>query len=390
MFFKYIFNLNKIGVCPFGEAFVDSPLGDLNKDGNIDNSSVLNEWRTEVGLPENLYGYATQYRLHRYAECSNAGLCNREEGICECFPGFEGSACQRHSCPSANSEICSGNGICLPSTILVEMNNKPKSWEYDKFPVCKCDNGWSGIDCSRRDCPKGFDPVHQRLEYTITFGLFGESDGRSEKYTTPPYHFNIIYDHMKYETITLIPRDISRCYPVAGALDPGFLAEISEEIKRAIHVVPDFTQTTVSAVCGAFNRVKGEKLDKEPTPSTGGKETKGIIVTIKLKYTDYERFYKNGFQFTVHSEKPLKDDHQLDEDVTELKDKNIDLTTLISNSSAERKDSDGKEVTDDENIVANYLDECSKRGICDTQTGLCKCFDGYAGSACENQRSIAL
>lgn len=32
---------------------------------------------------------------HVNAECSNAGICNRGSGQCECFNGFTGHACQR-------------------------------------------------------------------------------------------------------------------------------------------------------------------------------------------------------------------------------------------------------------------------------------------------------
>lgn len=389
MFAKYIFNLIKIGVCPFGEAFVDSPLGDLNKDGLIDSTNVLNEWRTKVGIAENLEGYASKYRLHRYAECSNAGLCNREQGVCECFAGYEGSACQRHSCPTSNSEICSGNGMCLPSTILASLNKKDMSWEYEKFPVCKCDNGWSGIDCSKRNCPKGFDPVHERLEYSLTFGLIGDKIENTDKYIAPKYHFNIVYDHMKYTSITLIPRDISACYPEAGTLDVGFLAEISEEIKRAIHIVPDFTQTTVSAHCDMFDRATGEKYDgKVDTIPTGNGNSKyrymkGVNVTISLKYTDYDKFFKNGFQFTVHSEEELSENYQLDkDDVNGNLKQPVDLKTLISNSKEYK--------INGEKILTEYLAECGQRGLCQADTGLCKCFDGYSGTACETQRSIAL
>lgn len=45
---------------------------------------------------------------HALAECSNSGLCNRDTGVCECFPGFTGSACQRTKCPGD----CSGHGKC--------------------------------------------------------------------------------------------------------------------------------------------------------------------------------------------------------------------------------------------------------------------------------------
>ena len=46
---------------------------------------------------------------HSLAECSNAGLCNRDTGKCECFDGYTGLACQRCICPCPllGIEICS-------------------------------------------------------------------------------------------------------------------------------------------------------------------------------------------------------------------------------------------------------------------------------------------
>ena len=46
---------------------------------------------------------------HYYMECSNQGLCDRSSGVCECFDGYSGRACQRQACP----EDCSGHGVCL-------------------------------------------------------------------------------------------------------------------------------------------------------------------------------------------------------------------------------------------------------------------------------------
>ena len=48
---------------------------------------------------------------HFHMECSNSGVCNRgyEDGVCECFPGYTGAACERMECP----DDCSGHGVCL-------------------------------------------------------------------------------------------------------------------------------------------------------------------------------------------------------------------------------------------------------------------------------------
>jgi hypothetical protein len=51
---------------------------------------------------------------HAPAECSNRGICDRTSGTCMCQNGFSGSACDRLTCPVDDSgRVCSGNGLCL-------------------------------------------------------------------------------------------------------------------------------------------------------------------------------------------------------------------------------------------------------------------------------------
>lgn len=35
------------------------------------------------------------------------------------------------------------------------------------------------------------------------------------------------------------------------------------------------------------------------------------------------------------------------------------------------------------------LDYCSRRGICDFDTGICECFSGYDGLRCNDRNAIA-
>jgi len=131
------------------------------------------------------YPDALSQEGHFYMECSNKGLCNRDDGTCECFPGYEGTACQRTSCPNA----CSGHGVCDNIKELAEdredgdlskgayaMNGYASEhagigdlsgvgtqiyalWDKTFTMGCKCDPGYTGSDCSLKLCRYGIDPL---------------------------------------------------------------------------------------------------------------------------------------------------------------------------------------------------------------------------------------
>lgn len=95
--------------------------------------------------------------LHPWVECSNKGTCDRKTGVCSCFPGYDGIACQRTTCPSN----CNGRGYCFPQKILATKAGRiySKPWDAKKNVGCVCDPGYRGPACEFQECPSGMDPL---------------------------------------------------------------------------------------------------------------------------------------------------------------------------------------------------------------------------------------
>jgi len=158
--------------CQFGLAHVDSPKGDLDSSNGplsgpgvnvVEFSSVYPAGTSEqfpqmIGTDDAVIDNTGHY----YMECSNKGLCDRGAGVCECFPGYEGSACQRASCPVGNGGMCSGHGTCHTIREIADYDNHNiyELWDKHSSMGCMCDAGYSGPDCSDRACKYGIDPLY--------------------------------------------------------------------------------------------------------------------------------------------------------------------------------------------------------------------------------------
>lgn len=110
---------------------------------------------------------------HYYMECSNKGKCDRTTGECQCYDGYDGVACQRASCPGFPNS-CSGHGICKTIEQLAETDNGNvyKLWDRATTMGCHCDKGYSGPDCSIRECKYGVDPLYLDDVSTVKASIF--------------------------------------------------------------------------------------------------------------------------------------------------------------------------------------------------------------------------
>jgi len=159
-------------VCQFGVAHVDTPKGDLDSSSGalsgpgvtVVTNSDLYPFGTTEQFPNmaNSDGTVIDNTAHYYMECSNKGVCDRATGTCNCIEGYDGSACQRASCPTTSTGVCSGHGTCESIKTLAswDSNNIYDLWDEDSTMGCNCDGGYSGPDCSERICKYGYDPLY--------------------------------------------------------------------------------------------------------------------------------------------------------------------------------------------------------------------------------------
>jgi len=143
-------------------------------------------------LGDNVSGKTHSCTHKAEQECSDQGVCDRATGLCECFPGFTGSACQRTACP----DDCSGHGTCRSNRdfaydFAVEKTNQlmqneaspelfkenyvatyDDAWDSNHLYGCKCDRGYRGVNCALIECPSNDDPLDDKCsaeedEFTV-------------------------------------------------------------------------------------------------------------------------------------------------------------------------------------------------------------------------------
>jgi len=368
-------------VCPYGLSFVDTPRGDLNHDGLRSTggaaatagdgvvavrTSAIEEF--EVYPTSGTVINADSEEGHFYTECSNKGLCDRETGLCQCYAGYSGSSCQRTMCPNE----CSGHGVCRTVEEIAAngMNYKKtdsvgtedfwgginknhklqyRLWDMDKAQGCVCDAGYSGPDCSRRECPRGDDPLTHRhydcggtdcQDEVQVFTLLNRAGGTAVDW------YYITFQEWTGQTW----RTDFFQFGDDTCLDPDTVGQDT------------ILQNTLTDALTAIPNSVFEGVTVTTDTTTAGT----ILVT---------------FTFTHNSG-----------NIASLQWWNDARDQLTYNATCSGADGvvdfGGKELT---SVVHGNKEEspCSNRGLCDYTTGICKCFRGYYSDDCSLQNALA-
>lgn len=386
-----------LGVCPYGHPYVDP----LVKTDEIDESK------------------------HSYLECSGQGECDRASGICQCHPGYTGDACQREKCPND----CSGHGVCTAVKYMTYHNgiyeevDDPYNynfWDGVQSHICKCDDEYTGYDCSEKKCPIGYmslsdcdtplDGNTQTITMTVKSNdtiTFNDTDEVNAlmgylQYTDPfgrvwfSDAFNLMNVNDVQLFIDITQKDTTNC---TGAENP-----IPYTLKGWKNVLNSFPPGTIN--------VKDIEIYNYDSNNSNGRGT-CISSTIKecnekpadiTTGTPGSQDYIIRITYGEHQTGSYNDNIEiLTPSKVSAEQKSIEggFHGLLSDpipGCLHGKDTDGKaykiykkDYTVDVSISTTIIPpptKCAGNGLCDTLTGLCQCFSGYYGLACTEQEAL--
>ena len=256
---------------------------------------------------------------HSDSVCSDMGICDRNTGQCECADGFEGAACERMTC----LQDCHGNGNCLSMATLAEhnlVNGDPTPKTYGSDPNNALT--WDSDQIFGCVCSEGYE----------AYNCLANSCPKGDDPNT---------QHQDNEIHQLSCTDSND----AGSFDLGFRGE-----------AVTLTATNTAA---------------ELETSLNGLST---LERVSVYYADPNIYVgapgldADALQICRASEALI----------------NIEFMSPTGNvpeiTVTNSVDIDGAlTITTIQDGTKEYID-CSGRGMCDHESGLCECFTGFASS----------
>lgn len=359
--------------CPYGLSWSVTSLDDLMDDRNgadiiMSSPGGYGVWNGDELDIEATFSdmYPKVPGFRRYEECSGRGVCDYSEGVCDCFTGFEGKGCRRASCPND----CSGHGRCLTNEEIDFMytSSTPfndQFWDKDLTQQCVCDRGFEGWDCSQRTCPVGDDPTtacseHIADDYQLVF--VQRSDNTTAEYFTLNYEDN--FGGM------FTTRPIASASCTAG--------NSCEEVQYALLELPNMAipNVEVDELDLALGSGEHAYLVHFNDAHNSGKQNTMTCNTVQNPNVAgaAPKYNPTGacFVFDVGAPEWFAGDGS--EQVLSLNGVNITVDDVLESAETGSRYEESS--------------TCSNQGLCDLDTGVCKCLEGATGVACEVQSTF--
>lgn len=236
-------------------------------------------------------------------------------------------------CPGTDDKnvVCSGHGTC---EYIKDLTTAYNLWDVNAARICTCDAGWQGADCKQRMCPHGDDPL-----YTNTTG--SEVQAFYMSCNTPGT--DGVEGSFKLEYTDVFGEKWTTSNITLNA-DSNAVGNVAADTQTALMAIPNGVLKSVTVTASVPN-------------------TDDILLSVT---------------FTGNP----GDLHLMSSDVRGVY---CDVPTAPLHAHASDVSSHYK------TLSGGYTNtECSNRGLCDYETGLCGCFKGYTGDDCATQDSLAV
>ncbi|CAM9660147.1 unnamed protein product [Choristocarpus tenellus] len=248
---------------------------------------------------------------HAPVQCSNRGTCNRQTGRCQCMEGYSGAACERSNCPHR----CSGHGRCRSMEDFAEDFRDADSVQYLYSDV------WDSDKLHKCVCDTGYHGYDCSLRQCPT--------GDDPLTTGQVNELQLIVCQASGGTFVLY-------YEHQESTSIAFDANAAD-VEEALRDIPSVADVEVKFSVNA-----------------SGACNSTVINVIQVEFTQ-----------NFGSLRPMWSYNGLTAG---------DVATLTVTA-------DGSTVYDSDGIGYNSVKgtkenkECSNRGLCDSEQGICACYD---------------
>lgn len=322
-------------------------------------------------------------------------------------------------------------------------------WDSEKHTACICDAGYTGSDCSLRSCPRGNDPLSAVESKCGNAACRNEVQGFTlSKVNAKAYYvqfttfdgFQYLSDDFTIYTDDTTPASILLAHEKNVASVKAALQSIPGNVTGAVKVTSGFDAISNIRILVEFVDMPGNIPEFEVLSGrTGGGVNPvtqpsrpvqtfavpaGSTGTIRLTLYPLDPTGFRAEQFTsaavsagdFTSAAALKASVELavkgtTAGVAALGYKVPETMVVVTGANTgtgykvmlffpnKNFGSASAKLTIGVNSYPGLLDTfdgnkeyrvCSDRGLCDYAAGLCKCFPGYVGAACQTQNALAM